>query len=81
MILETICFRSIENYIYVSWAAYHASSQLQQSHVIYPNSLLPLFHEPAHTMAMIEHSFNALSILEECIKLQLLHYTLIFKTP
>jgi len=41
----------------VSWAAYHASSQPQQSHVISPNSLLPLFCEPAHTMAMIEHSF------------------------
>ena len=42
----------------VSWAAYHASSQPQQSYVISPNSLLPLFREPAHTIAMIKYSFN-----------------------
>ena len=44
----------------VSWAAYHASSEPQQSHVICPNSLLPLFREPAHTLAMIKHSFNVI---------------------
>ena len=43
---------------WVSWTAYHASSQAQQSYVICPNSLLPLFHESAHTLAMIKHSFN-----------------------
>jgi len=34
----------------VSWAAYHASSQSQHGHVICPNTLLPLFREPAHTL-------------------------------
>ena len=47
----------------VSWAAYHVSSQPQQtepSHVICPNSLLPFFREPAHTLAMIKHLFNVI---------------------
>ena len=45
---------------WVSWAAYHASSQAQQSYVICPNSLLTLFHESVHTLAMIKHSFNVI---------------------
>ena len=39
----------------VSWAAYHASYQ-PESHVICHTALLPLFFEPAHTVAMINHS-------------------------
>lgn len=56
---EYICnqYETLNN---ISWAAYHASSEPQQSHVICPNSLLPLFCEPAHTLAMIKHSFNVI---------------------
>ena len=44
----------------IPWAAYNASSEPQQNHVVCPNSLLPLFCEPAHRLAMIKHSFNVI---------------------
>ncbi len=47
----------IEKLENLSWAAYHASHQPQESSVISPSSLLPLFLEHAHTAAMIKHSF------------------------
>ena len=39
-----------------SWAAYHASYQPRQSQV----TLLSLFLEPAHTVAMIKHSLHVI---------------------
>jgi len=41
-----------------SWAAYHASNQEPGQAIISPTSLLPLFHESAHTVAMIRHSMD-----------------------
>jgi hypothetical protein len=42
----------------VSWAAYHASRQPPGRQVICQSALLPLFHESAHTVAMIKHSMD-----------------------
>ena len=44
----------------ISWGAYRASSESKQSHVICPISLLPLFCEPAHTLATIKNSFSVI---------------------
>ena len=45
----------------VSWAVYHASYQSQQSQV----TLLSLFFESAHTVAMIKHSLYVIkSVIE-----------------
>ena len=44
----------------VSWVAYCASSESKQSHVICPISLLPLFCEPAHTLATIKNLFSVI---------------------
>ena len=41
-----------------SWAAYHAMHQDPKQPVITPTSLLPLFQESAHTVAMIRHSID-----------------------
>ena len=41
-----------------SWAAYHARHQYPKQPVITPTSLLPLFQESAHTVAMIRHSID-----------------------
>uniref|UniRef100_UPI00358E92D9 uncharacterized protein n=1 Tax=Myxine glutinosa TaxID=7769 RepID=UPI00358E92D9 len=41
-----------------SWAAFHASQQPPDARVICPTSLLPLFLESAHTVAMIRHSMD-----------------------
>ncbi|KAJ8385469.1 hypothetical protein AAFF_G00185650 [Aldrovandia affinis] len=41
-----------------SWAAFHASRQPPDARVICPTSLLPLFLESAHTVAMIRHSMD-----------------------
>ena len=49
----------------ISWAAYHANKQQQDEHHITPTSLLPLFHESAHTVAMIRHSMNVVKIAVE----------------
>lgn len=43
---------TVEN---ISWAAYHASQEPSGDKVICPTSLLPLFLESAHTVAMIKH--------------------------
>lgn len=42
----------------VSWAAYHAQNQESSDRIITPTALLPLFHESAHTVAMIRHSMD-----------------------
>lgn len=41
-----------------SWAAFHASRQPPNAGFICPTSLLPLFMESAHTVAMIRHSME-----------------------
>jgi len=41
-----------------SWAAFHASRQPPGARVVCPTSLLPLFLESAHTVAMIRHSMD-----------------------
>ena len=41
-----------------SWAAYHARHQDPKQPVTTPTSLLPLFQESAHTVAMIRHSID-----------------------
>ena len=41
-----------------SWTAYHARHQYPKQPVITPTSLLPLFQESAHTVAMIRHSID-----------------------
>ena len=41
-----------------SWAAFHASRQPPDGRVICPTSLLPLFLESAHTVAMVRHSMD-----------------------
>ena len=41
-----------------SWAAYHARNQDPNQPVITPTSLLPLFQESAHTVAMIRHAID-----------------------
>ena len=48
-------FEACEN---TSWAAYHAMHQYPKQPVITPTSLLPLFQESAHTVAMIIHSID-----------------------
>ncbi|QQP53238.1 uncharacterized protein LOC103506659, partial [Caligus rogercresseyi] len=40
------------------WAAFHASRQQPNAGCICPTSLLPLFMECAHTVAMIRHSMD-----------------------
>lgn len=45
---------------YVSWAAYHASRQSQEPHPVTLGSLLPLFYESAHTVAMVKHGMDVI---------------------
>ncbi len=40
-----------------SWAAYHAHKQVTTI-AITPTALLPLFHDQAHSVAMIWHAMN-----------------------
>ncbi len=47
-----------------SWA-YHASQQPTEDRVICPSSLLPLFLESAHTVAMIKHSMDVINNVVE----------------
>ena len=42
----------------ISWATFHASRQPPDARVICPTSLLPLFLESSHTVAMIRHSMD-----------------------
>ena len=48
-----------------SWAAFHARRQPSRAQVICPTSLLPLFLERAHTIAMKRHSMN---VFRKCIE-------------
>ena len=54
----------------VSWAAYHASYQPLQSQVICPTTLLPLFLESAHTVAMIKHFLHIIKSVIEHLNLR-----------
>ena len=46
-----------------SWAVFHASCQSQEGRVICPTALLPLFLDSAHTVAMIRHSIDVVTII------------------
>ena len=52
---ENADLKSNEN---ISWAAYHARNQESQDRIVTTSALLPLFHESAHTVAMIRHSID-----------------------
>ena len=42
----------------ISWAAYHAHRYQRKDIIVSPSALLPLFHENAHSIAMIRHSMD-----------------------
>ena len=42
----------------ISWAQFHASNQTAVTYQPAITSLLPLFKEPAHSVAMIHHSLD-----------------------
>ena len=42
----------------ISWGAYHAHRYQRKDRIVYPSALLPLFHENAHSIAMIRHSMD-----------------------
>ena len=42
----------------ISWAAYHAHRYQRKDIIVSPSALLPLFHENAHSVAMIRHSMD-----------------------
>ena len=48
----------LQSNVNISWAAYHAQNQESVDRIITPTALLPLFHESAHTVAMIRHSMD-----------------------
>ena len=49
---------SVNQSVDMSWAAYHASHQSAGRKVICPSALRPLFHESAHTVAIIKQSMD-----------------------
>ena len=54
-VIESSNSETLEN---TSWAAYHASHQPPEGHVICSTDLLPLFLEGIHTVALIKHSMD-----------------------
>ena len=42
----------------ISWAAYHVHRYQRKDIIVSPSALLPLFHENAHSVAMIRHSMD-----------------------
>ena len=46
---------------YISWGAYHASKQMPFNNMKTTVSLMPLFLDCAHSIAMIKHSMNVIS--------------------
>ena len=42
----------------ISWATYHAHLYQRKDIIVSPFTLLPLFHENAHSVAIIRHSVN-----------------------
>lgn len=46
----------------ISWAAYHAHKQLVQNVIVTPTALLPLFHDQAHSVAMIRHTIDVVKV-------------------
>ena len=55
----------IQNYEYVSWAAYHTSFQNELSQDASRGAMLPLFKEQAHCPAMIRPS---MAIVRESVQ-------------
>ena len=49
----------------ISWAAFHASRQPPEVRPISPTALLPMFHDSAHTVAMIRHSIDVVKTAVE----------------
>lgn len=47
-----------ENAVSISWAAHHASQKRQAPFEISLSSMLPLFQEEAHSVAMIKHAMD-----------------------
>ena len=45
----------------ITWAAFHAHCLSQPARPVSITALLPLFHESAHTVAMIKHSMDVIS--------------------
>ncbi len=45
---------------YISWAAFHASQQIQTGRMLTQVTLLPLFRENAHSTCMILHGMNVI---------------------
>ena len=45
----------------ISWAVYHAHNLSQSARPMSVTALLPLFHESAHTVAMIKHSMDVIA--------------------
>ena len=57
-VYETLLDPEIEVPKNISWAAYHANRYQKKDLIVSPSALLPLFHENAHSVAMIHHSMN-----------------------
>ena len=50
---------------FVSWAAFHASKQMPSNHQEAIISLMPMFLENAHSVAMIRHALNVVKLATE----------------
>ena len=57
---ELLGKETLEKDEYLSWAGFHASRQLPSTHTPAIISLLPMFLENAHFVAMIMHSMNVI---------------------
>ena len=57
---ELLGKETLEKDEYLSWAGFHASRQLPSTHTPAIISLLPMFLENAHSVAMIMHSMNVI---------------------
>ena len=57
-VYETLLDPEIEAPKNISWAAYHANRYQKKDLIVSPSALLPLFHENAHSVAMIHYSMN-----------------------
>ena len=55
---ELVSKDTLENDEFISWAAFHASNQPETAYEPTVVSLLPMFQENAHSVAMILHAMN-----------------------
>lgn len=60
-VLEGLGKEKLEKGYWVSWAAYHADMQEAEIPPQAIHALMPLFHENAHSVAMIRHSMDMVS--------------------